>query len=495
MFLAEKANYKESCYYLIWVGDSHSQSSIYPPLGIGYIAALMKKHNQKVFIIDLTFDPELKQIQKLQSKKGIYGLSFTTPKYGIAMEIIKILKNNDPAGVIVAGGPHPTAIPDELLLNCPVDFVVKGEGELTSLDLVEAIKAGNDTKKVKGLYYKDGSEVIFSGEREYIENLDILPFPFYQELLIEKYFKKKGYRELSMITSRGCPHNCIYCQPLLRGIFGKNTRYRSAKNVVDEIEYFIKKLKLEMIVFSDDTFTSDKKRIIDICREIIRRKIKVLWRCQTDVRIDKETLVWMKKAGCFLIAFGVESGSQQILIKIRKGVKVGWIEKAFKNCHAVGILSHAYLMVGNIGETKETVQETIRLIKKIKPFSFSVAITTPYPATDLYKCVVENKLLEQTDWRYFNYLSTDSASIIKLDTISHEGLREAKNAIDTIKLGLMQRIKDIIKLIDLNLISILISTVIRNPSSIKRMTSLVLRRITQDGFESNNPSYNLKQEK
>ena len=425
---------------LIYPAQLEKTPALYPPLGIGYIDAVLKENGYSPKVIDLGFDPELQQIEKIKCVGAIYGFSSTTAQFGFAKNVAEKIKKNDPDGKIIFGGAHATVVPEQVLEDDNIDIAVLGEGEYTFLELVQKIESGKPINDIKGIYYKENERKIKTEERPFIENLDDLPFPEQGDFDVEEYFKLKGFRELSIITSRGCPGNCKFCQPTVRSMFGIKLRYRSAGNVVDEIENLIDRFKLDMLVISDDTFVSNKKRVEDICNEIIERDIQILWRVQTRVGMKKETLKLMKKSGCFLVALGVESGSQEMLNCMGKGITIDKVKSTFKTCREVGLLAHAFLMVGYPGETKETVQQTFDLIKEIKPFTTRVAITTPYPGTHLYELAHQQNLVSNGDILKYDHLF--GMPTLNLDDMSKEEVIASRDMIEDYTMK-MERIKDL----------------------------------------------------
>jgi len=461
------------------------QTAAYPPLGLAYISAYLKSHDINCEVIDLSFDTDLFQIHNIKDRNVVYGITCTTAFYNTAKEITMILKQNDPEATICLGGAHPTVMPEYILSDDKnTDVVVVGEGEHTMYDIVKMYS--NSPKTIKGIYYRDETGKITKTEgREPIQNLDELPFPDQAVFPIEKYFTKKGYRELSMITSRGCPNNCIFCQPTIHKMFGRKMRFRSAKNVVDEMEWAINKFNLDLIVFSDDTFTLSKKHTTEICQEIIKRNLKILWRVQTRVTTDEETMKLMKKAGCFLMAFGVESGSNTILKNIRKGITTEQIIKAFDTGKKVGILTYAFLMVGNEGETDETIAQTVNLIKRIKPFSGHIGITTPYPGTYLY----ERTKVKNTDWEKYIHIRNGTVAT-NISTLEADTLIKGKQAFETTLVSEAQKIRDIINLLkDGTILKTIVGKGIKDKQFIIRATKLLLSSIQKQGFRIINPKY------
>lgn len=472
----------------MWPAEIEKQSALYPPLGLGYISSVLKVAGYKTNIIDLAFDPELSQIKRLKDEGTIYGISYTTPQYDFANMVIHLIKNKDPSGIVICGGPHPSVRPENAISNEDVDIVIRGEGEYTFLDIVDSLKDEKSLDDVDGIFYRNNEgKIKKTKDRAPIQELDDLPFPDQGSFPIKKYFALKGFKELSIISARGCPGRCTFCYPTVRNMFGNKIRFRSAENLVDEIEFLIENFGVDMLVFSDDTLTVNKKRMMELSREIMDRGIQIFWRGQTRVNaVNKDMLEHMKKAGCYLLAFGVESGSQEILNNIRKNITIKQIEDAFRMCKKVGILTHTYLMIGNQGESRETVEQTIELLKKIKPFNANVSITTPYPGTDLYKIAKEEGILISEDWSRFDHV-LESTSSIK-SHLSPKEIKEAKRMIEEVQKNESEKLKDIVKLVlrggFFNKIG---KTAFKNPSFVGRSLKLTLRSMKSAGFDMINP--------
>lgn len=389
-----------------------------PPLGVAYIAAFLRENGKDVKIFDGTFLSEEDAVAGLKDYKpdiiGITIHSLTVENdFVLAERIKKVLPN----AKIVFGGPHPTIMPEHCLANKNVDIVAIGEGENTMLDLANHL---DDMKKVNGIFYKSNGNVVKNKSREFIKNLDVLPLPA-RDLLNPKYFEDGA----TIMCSRGCPFNCAFCQPTLRKIFG-NARFRTPKNVVDEIEYLIKNYNSKLVLFHDDTFTANKKWAMEVCDEIIKRNLKFKWICKGRINtIDKELLQKLMDAGCTDIEFGVESGSEQIRNKIlNKNISNGQIIDVFKMCYDEGIKPTAFIMIGSPFETKETLDETMELLKKIKPAHTVVSITTPIPGTMLYDICRKNDIIAAK--------SMSELDFARNITIRHKDINE-KDILDTKK--------------------------------------------------------------
>jgi radical SAM superfamily enzyme YgiQ (UPF0313 family) len=365
------------------------------PLGTASIAAYLKENNIDVSVIDAWAEElNFKELENRisQSKANIVGIYMVSPRYNEAKVTIEMCRKTLPNSLIVAGGPHPSAVPVETLKEIPqLDICAIGEGEITMYDLAQNMSLA----KINGIAYRDKitNEIITTVPREFIKNLDDLPFPARELFPLNKYKTHPPYGRknpyFTMITSRGCPFQCAYCS---KDVFGQNYRTRSPKSVCDEIEELVSKYNAREIHFYDDDFTIDMDRARNICDEILKRNIKIIWSCTTRVDlVDEELLKKMKKAGCWLISYGVESGNQQILNSINKGFTIDQVISAFEMTRKIGISTLAFLMIGLPGETKQTIQETVDLAKKLKPDFVSWGILVVYPGSHLFKLIQSGK--------------------------------------------------------------------------------------------------------
>jgi anaerobic magnesium-protoporphyrin IX monomethyl ester cyclase len=365
------------------------------PLGLAYIAAVLEKNNIPVDVLDAdALRMTNKDIEKtiLELKPEIIGITMMTATFYISQKIIKLIKEVLPESLIIAGGAHPSSLPKQTLKSIPeIDIIVREEGEITFLELIKALKEKKPLNNVKGICYKENKDIVCTPPQSPIENLDSIPFPLREKFPLEKYKTHPPYGRknpyMHLITSRGCPFNCAFCS---KAVFGKRLRTRSAKNVVDEVEYLVEKYGVKEIKFYDDDFTIDMKRAEEICQEIIKRKINIVWSCTTRVNLINESLLKiMKKSGCWLISYGVESASQELLNSIRKGITIKQIKQAFSWTRKAGIRTLAYFMVGLPGETRKTIEESIQFAKELEPDFTNWSLTTIFPATDLKEMVKE----------------------------------------------------------------------------------------------------------
>ncbi|MCX6760318.1 MAG: radical SAM protein, partial [Candidatus Nealsonbacteria bacterium] len=329
----------------------------------------------------------------------ILGISMFTGAYKSAKITAQIAKEINPNLKTVVGGPHPTLCAEGTLKNEEFDYAVVGEGEFVFLDLA----SGKPLSDINGLVYKKGGKIIKNPEREFIADLDSLPFPA-RNLFLDK---GENINFGNIATGRGCPYACRFCAS--PKIWKRKVRLRSADNVIKEIEEMISKYNQKSISFVDDTFTLIKNRAMEICRKIIDKKLNIEWRCDTRAdHLDDELVDLMKKAGCVCIRLGVESGSDKVLKLMNKMATKDQLRKAANLVKKYGISLTVYLMAGFPGETDEDLKETIDFAKELEADYYSLGIVSPYYGTDIYFELKEKgQLTENEDWEYFFHQSMD----------------------------------------------------------------------------------------
>lgn len=375
-----------------------------PPLGLLFIAGYLEKFtNHSVEILDcqveeLTYS-EIEEILG-RGKYDIVGITVMTFTLLDVLKVVRIVKKTNKNTILVLGGPHVHIFPDETIHLPDVDYLVLGEGEQTFKELLDYIDDTKKLKTIKGLVFKENGKVINTGLRDFIQDLDMLPFPARHLTPYRKYSSLLARRTpvTTMMTSRGCPYKCTFCD---RPQLGKKFRARSALNVVDEMEECVKMGIYEFIVY-DDTFTINKQRVKEICSEIIRRKLDIGWDIRARVdSIDEGLLEKLKKAGCRGIHYGVESGTTKILKILNKRITIPEIEEAFLMTKKQGIMTLAYFMIGNPTETEEDILKTIEFTKKLDPDFIHLTIFTPFPATKIYLEGLKKGIIEKDYWRDF----------------------------------------------------------------------------------------------
>lgn len=371
------------------------------PLGLAYLGAVAQKEGHEVNVIDcqaehLTYDLFRQRIS--QVNPDVIGVTATTLLYKSAMQLINIAKEVHPQAVTILGGSHGTFWDENALKEYPsLDVVVRREGEVTFVELLRKLQIGDSLTDVLGITFrtKDGTTVR-TEDRPLIQDLDSLPFPAHDLLPLEN-LKRMGKILFPLITSRGCVFWCDFCSTVR--MFGRGYRWRSAKNVVDEMQLIHDKYGVDQVTFYDDAFTVDRKRVFDICQELHDRKLDLIWDCGTRVDlVDREMLKTMHDSGCIAVWMGVESGSEAILGAMNKKIKLDQTLKAFKTAQEVGLMTIANVVLGFPGETEQTAKETIRFVKKVNPEDVGFYVATPYPGTPMAESVTKNGWLRVTDF-------------------------------------------------------------------------------------------------
>jgi len=318
-----------------------------------------------------------------------------------AFEVASVVKSVDSDITTVLDGLHPSARPEDCLSNPDIDFVVRGEPEYTMLELIGALEKDRteDLKKIEGIGFTKNGKTVITSPRPEIKDLDALPFPARHLLPMNIYFEairenpirgKISKRYTIIITSRGCPHRCIFCSNHI--VMGKTWRGRSPENVVDELEQIVNTYSIKQIDFFDENMTLNKKRVEDICDLIMERGVDIDWYVPNGVRadtLDEELLRKMSAAGCKEIRVAPESGVQRVVDEIiKKNLKLKDVERAVVLAKKVGMQIGVFFMLGLIGETKEDIKETIKYAYKLKKLgadSFQFSIATPLYGTELYE--------------------------------------------------------------------------------------------------------------
>lgn len=376
-----------------------------PPLGLMYLASyLQKKSIHEIKLSDSQLEKNTQEdVRRLvnEYQPDVLGITVMTFTLVDVVELIKGIKEDNSRIKIVLGGPHVHLYPEETANLFGVDYIVLGEGEMAFKDLLDNLDQPEKLREVKGLVFKDANgQIVNTGPRTLLSDLDQLPFPARQLLPYEKYRSSLGkqFPVTTMFTSRGCPYRCLFCD---RPHLGTAFRPRSAKNVVDEMQECAN-LGIKEIFMYDDTFGISRPRVLEITREIKARGIKISWDIRTRVNtVDEEILRELKSAGCERIHYGVEAGTQRILDVLRKGIDLQMVRKAFKLTRQAGIQTLGYFMIGSPTETREDILATIKLAKQLRPDFAHFTITTPYPGTDLYKMGLEKGILPNDYWREF----------------------------------------------------------------------------------------------
>ncbi len=375
---------------VLLINPSQPNSYAQPPMGLASVAAMLEAKGYLVAILDANaLRIESKRVAVYASDADVVGLTAMTPTINEAADVARHLKRVRPNLPIILGGAHATLLPEETMAAIPeIDVIVKGEGEQTAIDLLRALELGQPLDSISGISYMRNGKAVNNPLRAPTTSadLDSLPFPAYHLLPQGKYRLHPPYgRALPfaiMTTSRGCPYKCSYCS---KPVFGYRFRAMSPERVVEEVIYYKERYGVKEIEFYDDVFTLDKKRAFAIADTILRRGLKMSWTCETRVNlVDRDLLSHMKQAGCYAVAYGIESATQHILDTLNKGATVEQAEKAVNTTREVGIQTIGYFMIGSPGETSDTIKATIEFAKRLRLDYAQFAVTTPFPGTALY---------------------------------------------------------------------------------------------------------------
>ncbi len=360
------------------------------PIGVYYIGALLREHGYEVEILnwyDINKTPQ--KIKKVLSEKrpDIIGLSVLQANRWGALEVARAAKKINPDVKVVYGGVAATFLWRHFLTHFEeIDFTVLGEGEYTFLELVRCLERNDidSLESIKGIAFRKDGQPFKTADPSPIEDIDKLPVP-------SKYF---DYQHV--VSARGCPWNCIFCGS--PQFWGRKVRFHSADYFVNQLECLYKR-GVNFFYVSDDTFTLKKDRVIEICRQIIRRGLRITWQAISRVDcVDEEILYWMRLAGCIQISYGVESGSKKMRDFFNKKIDEATIKKAFRLTRSYGILARAYFIYGSPGESWKTIQESIDFIHEIRPLSVVFYILDIYPGTALYSDFKRRKKVTDDIW-------------------------------------------------------------------------------------------------
>ncbi len=404
--------------------------ALYFPMWLSYAAGVLEKEGFDVDLIDAPADGyDLDYC--IERAKGfspnLIVLDTSTPSIYNDVEVAGKLKDEFPEAFVILVGTHVSALPDETLkMDKRIDAVAQYEYEWTLLDLVRTLDKRGDLKNVPGIIFRDNDRVIHNPARQYIEDLDGLPFvsAVYKKFLkIENYFNPNAlYPMVTITTSRGCPFKCTFCvYPQV--LMGRGSRLRSVENVVHEMEYIVEHFpKAKAIFFEDDTLTVNKKRCKELSELIIQRGIRISWTANARVGLDLETMRLMKKAGCRSLCVGFESGSQKILDNMKKNIRLEEMGTFMADAKKAGILIHGCFMAGLPGETKETLNQTLEIAKKLNPDTVQFYPVMVYPGTDAYTWYEEKGLIRTKD--FSKWLTPEGLhnTVISTETLSSEEL-------------------------------------------------------------------------
>ncbi len=396
-------------------------ASIMPSLGIAWLAAVLEQDGHQVQILDAHAERlHVEEVPKWVQEKGpfdLVGITATTPLIGNALEIARLLKAQSPSLKVVLGGVHPTVLPAEALAEPAVDLVVRGEGEET----MREIAAEQPWEKITGISYRRNGAVVHNPDRRLIADLDSLPFPAYHLLPMHRYRPAAGAAKRlpasSVLATRGCPGRCTFCYR----IFGNRLRCRSGRNIAQEVKLLQERYGIKEICFYDDTFTAVRREVQAFCHALQEMRIDLTWSCFSRIdTFDAETFRLMKATGCHQVMYGVETYNPQILKNINKKVDHQAVAGVIRATKEIGLDVRAAFMLGNPGETEETLRENIRYAIRLDPDLAIFNVTTPYPGTEMFRWAEENHYLLTKNWEDYDL----SVPVMELPTVSAQKVIE-----------------------------------------------------------------------
>lgn len=384
-------------------------ASVTPPLGLAYLAAVLERRGTAVECLmadveRLSLDEITKRIVAIDP--SVIGISTTTPSVNYAVELVQRIKRVRPAFHTIAGGAHATLFPHDML-KAGFDYVVCGEGEETIVELMDVIEGKREAQSVLGLAFTMNGNPGVNAARPFIKDLDSLPFPAWHLFPLASYKSdfKKTDSFLPLITSRGCPGRCVFCY---KGLFGNKFRYRSPDHIIAELSYLINRFHIAEFSILDDNFTTLPARVMRFCSLLKEHDIALPWTLSSGVRADtasEEMFKALKAAGCYRVGFGVESGNDAILKSIKKGISKDKMREAMAMAKKAGMEVYGFFMIGNLHETRATINDTIRFAKELAPDVAQFSVATPFPGSEMYTILKNQGKITTTNWDDFDYLS------------------------------------------------------------------------------------------
>lgn len=375
-------------------GDFAGSNPFTPPLDIASTASYLEKQGHCLAVFDCFSGnismPQLKSILEKQSPQ-VVGITvdlptLSSPLLPQAYRVARLCKDLDPEIKTIFYGFYPTRFPGRVLIKEEVDFVVKGEGEITTAKLLSALENGDNIDHVEGISFRRGGKIVNNQQREHIKDLDVLPFPAYHHLPMAKYkacpTSRKKRRQMIVQSSRGCPFNCYLCtSPLFSR---RQWRAHSPEYMVDNLDFLNKKYGIDDFHFRDELFTVNRDRVVQFCSLLKKRKKNYSWNCYATFNaIDRDLIQLMKSAGCDQLNLGVETGSEQILGEYKK-ITRGMVQDGVNAMKEIGMESRLFFIIGPPSKTKQDVEQTIDFALKLNPDYALFSPSTPYPGSDYY---------------------------------------------------------------------------------------------------------------
>jgi len=403
---------------------------LYYPMWLAYATGVLEQEGHDLRLVDApaqgkSIDEIIGVVKDFHPQMVV--LDTSTPSIYNDVKVASGIKEVLPSTTIVLVGPHVSALPEETMeLDHAVDVIARGEYDYTVRDLAWAVEKGEDFQAVLGITFRQNGNIFHTQDRPLIDELDEIPFVskvYHRHLNVRDYFYSIcQYPEVAIISGRGCPHRCTYCV-YPQTFQGRRYRARSAENVVEEFQYITEAFPFVKEVFiEDDTFTADRKRCRRICEGLVKLKRPISWTANARADVDFETLRIMKAAGCRLLCVGVESGNQQVLNNIKKGTTLPRIRRFFKDAKRAGVLIHGCFLVGNRGENKETLEETLAFAKELNPDTAQFFPLMVYPGTEAYRWAKEHGQILTEDFSQWVTQEGLHNCVVRMSELTNEDL-------------------------------------------------------------------------
>jgi len=420
--------------YVLW------SPNVWAPLGLAYVAASLEKAGHKVKIIDMNaFKISDKDVLGMIRNSDAIGIGGLITEYMKIINLANLIKETYPDKPVILGGPCTTTLYEKVLDRTKADYAVIGEGEVSTVNLVDAIEKGKTLRKVKGIVFRDKDKTVMTETQPPIDNIDTIPFPARHLLKMNTYiydyfktigieledYKNREIRNTTILSSRGCPYKCIFCD---KGTWGYRWRFRSPQNIIDEITMLKERYKINCIFFDDDTFVIDRNRVEKFSE--MMRDLDVIWFCDGRVNLmqSKDIFVKMRQGNCRVIGYGVESGDQKILDSMKKMITLDQVRNSVKYAKEADIKVGGFFILGMIGDTRKTIKKTFEFARELKLDYYTFSVATPYPGTELYDSAVKEGFIkkDQYDALYeSDWLANVSANLTK--GLTEEDLRKLQN--------------------------------------------------------------------
>lgn len=398
----------------------YSRDEIYPPLGISTLAARLESlGGYEVRLVDDSLD-SIDDIREAMLWADAVGISSLTPNAKRAREL-GIMCRQELGKFTILGGPHPTTNPEYFLDAGAADICVQGEGDLTLPEVLQNKDAPDTWKDILGITFMENGELHATPRRELINDMNEVPWPAYHLYDMAKYFKTMVTPGISLMTSRGCPYSCTFCDA---NMTPRQYRSMEPKRAVDLIQHLLETYNPPQLFIFDDLFTIQRKRVIGICKEIVERDLCFEWSCESRVdTVDFEMLRWMRRAGCVKIYFGLESGSPDVLVTMKKDVTPEKILAGSKVTRQIGIYYKFFILYGFPSDTVEDHRLTEELVAKARPSAVSCSILVPIPGTEVFEEIKDELIGDVTETEFHFWHHTE---MWKHPLFTHDELNEER---------------------------------------------------------------------